>query len=112
MPQVVARARGLSVSAKKMRPIARAIKGKRVEEALTLLRFMPSPWARALAKVVNSAAANAEHNLMLDRARLKVVNVVVDEAPPLKRIKPMARGRFGRVRKRHSHVTVIVDEEA
>ena len=111
MPQVIARARNLSVSAKKMRPLARAIRGKGVEEALTLLRFMPSPWARALAKVVNSAAANAEHNLMLDRTRLKVVNIIVDEGTPLKRIRPMARGRFGRVKKRHSHITVIVDQE-
>ena len=111
MPAVRASARNVGASPKRIRPIANLIRGRKVEVALDILRFLPSPWARAIAKVVKSASSNAENNLMMDADGLKVVSITVDGAPVLKRYKIHARGRMGRVRKRFSHITVVVDEE-
>lgn len=111
MPAVSATAKNLSASAKRLRPMANAIRGKGVDEALHILQFLPSPWAKRMAKVVESAAANAENNLLMDRNGLKLVKVTVDEAARLKRFIPMGRGRGGRIRKRFSHVTVVVDQQ-
>ena len=80
-------------------------------EALDTLNLLASPWAKAVAKVVKSAAANAENNLLMDPDSLRIVTIVADQATPLKRSRPRARGRIGRITKRSSHVTVVVDEE-
>jgi large subunit ribosomal protein L22 len=87
------------------------VRGKRVEEALSLLKFSPTPTARVVAKVVKSAAANAENNFQMDPADLKIVNIFADEARTLKRFRPRARGRATPILKRSSHITVIVAEE-
>jgi large subunit ribosomal protein L22 len=63
-----------------------------------------------VAKVVKSAAANAENNLLLDQDRLVVVRIYADQGRPLKRMRPRARGRMGRIKKRSSHITVVVDQ--
>jgi large subunit ribosomal protein L22 len=60
--------------------------------------------------VVESAAANAENNMLMDRDDLRIVQITADQARPLKRFRPRARGRIGRVTKRSSHITVVVDE--
>ena len=82
-----------------------------VEEALEALQFLPSPAAAQLAKVVKSAAANAENQLYLSRSDLKIVEIFANEGPSLKRFRARARGRAARIIKRNSHVTVVVDEE-
>jgi large subunit ribosomal protein L22 len=64
-----------------------------------------------VAKTVRSASANAENNLLMDPEDLVIIKVVADQAPSLKRFRPRARGRIGRITKRSSHVTVVVDEE-
>jgi len=109
--EVKARAKNTGLSAIKVRPLADLVRGKRVDEALTLLRFTPTPKAKYLAKLVRSAVANAENNFQMDPADLKVVRIFVDEARPLRRFRPRSRGRVSPIRKRSSHITVIVDEE-
>ena len=111
MPAVRAIARNVGASPKKIRPIADLIRGKRVEDALNTLRFLTSPWAKTISKVVKSATSNAESNLMMDAENLKVVSITVDQGPVLKRLMPHARGRTGRIRKPSSHITVVVNEE-
>ena len=109
---VKAVAKDISVSTKRVKPLLELIRGKKVDEALSILSFQPSPWARTVAKVVRSAAANAENNLMLDPDRLVIVRAYADTAGGLDRFQPHARGRVGRIFKRFSHITVEVDEEA
>jgi len=105
-------AKGVGISPKKLRPIVDAIRGKKVEEALNILRFIPSPASEQIAKVVKSAAANAENNLLLDTEDLRIIGISSDEGPRLKRFRAKARGRAGPVTRRSSHITVIVEEES
>ena len=111
MPEVRATARNLGASPKRLKPIVDLVRGKSVNEALDTLNLLPSPWAKQVAKVVRSAAANAENNLLMSPDDLRIVKIVADQAAPLKRFRPRARGRMGRITKRSSHVTVVVDEE-
>jgi large subunit ribosomal protein L22 len=108
---VKATAKGLGVSPRRVRPILNAIRGKRVNDALNILMFTPSPWAKVVFKLVRSAAANAENNLMMDRDDLRISQVYANGAPSLKRFRASARGRAGRIMKRSSHITVVVDQE-
>jgi large subunit ribosomal protein L22 len=109
--EVKAIAKNTGLSAIKIRPLVDMVRGKSVDEALTLLRFTPTPKAKYLAKLVRSAVANAENNFQMDPADLKVVKIYVDEARPLRRFRPRSRGRVSPIRKRSSHITVIVAEE-
>ena len=111
MPEVKAIATDTGASPKRLKPIIDLVRGKPVSEALDTLGLLSSPWARLVAKVVRSAAANAENNLLMDQDNLVIVKIVADGARPLKRFRPRARGRMGRVTKRSSHVTVVVNEE-
>ena len=77
---------------------------------MNTLRLLPSPWAKTVAKVVQSAAANAENNMFMNRDELRIVRITADRATPLKRFRPRARGRIGRITKRSSHITVVVNE--
>ena len=109
--EVKARAKNISVSPKRIRPIVSAVRGMHVPEALTVLKFIPSPAAGEIAKVIKSAAANAENNFQLDPDSLRVVAITANEGMKLRRFLPMPRGRAGLVHKRHSHITVVVSEE-
>ena len=95
---------------RKIRPLVDMVRGKKVDEALTLLKFVPTPKAQIVAKVVKTAAANAENNFQMSPADLKIVTIFADEARSLKRHRPRARGRSSRILKRSSHITVIVTE--
>ena len=110
MPPVRAFAKGLGASQKRLKPILDMVRGHRVDEALNTLGLMTSPWAKTVAKVVQSAAANAENNMFMNRDSLKIVQITADRATPLKRCQPRARGRMGRVTKRASHLTVVVND--
>jgi large subunit ribosomal protein L22 len=109
--EVKATAKYVRVSPRKVRPILDLVRGRKVEEALPILRFLPSPTARLVAKVVKSAAANAENNFQLSPEELHIVKIYADEGPRLKRFRPKPRGRVGRIIKRSSHITVIVAEK-
>jgi large subunit ribosomal protein L22 len=77
---------------------------------MTLLRYLPTPHARLVAKVLNSAAANAENNYSLDREELRVKRAFAGEGRTLKRWKAKARGRAAPILRRTSHITVVVEE--
>ena len=106
-----ATATNTGISVKKFKPIADLVRGRNVEEALEALQFLPSPAAAQLAKVVKSAAANAENNELMDRSTLRIVTVTVDQGTTLRRFRPRARGRVGAFNRPSSHLTVEVDEE-
>jgi large subunit ribosomal protein L22 len=109
--EVRAVAKDTGISPRKARLVADMVRGRSVDEALALLQFVPSPKARVVAKVVKSAAANAENNFQMSSQDLKIVNIFVDKARTLKRIRPRARGRVSPILKRSSHITVIVAEQ-
>ena len=109
---VQATARGITVSPKKLKLVVDMVRGKKVEDALNILKYYPSPSAQHVAKVVKAAAANAENNLLLEPTALRIVGIYANEGPTLKRLRAKARGRAGRILKRSSHITVLVDEEA
>jgi large subunit ribosomal protein L22 len=109
--EVRAVAKDTGIPAAKVRPLADMVRGKKVDEALTLLQFTPTPKAKVVAKVVKSAMANAENNFQIDPADLKVVSIYVDEARSLRRYRPRSRGRVSPIRKNSSHITVIVAEQ-
>ncbi len=111
MPPVRAVAKSLGTSQKRLKPILDLVRGQRVEDALNNLSLLPSPWAKTVAKVVASAASNAENNMLMNRDNLRIVRISADNAKSLKRFRPRARGRIGRIIKRSSHVMVVVDEE-
>ena len=98
-------------SPRKVRLLIDMVRGKKVDEALTLLKFVPSPTARTVAKAIKSAAANAENNFQMSMSDLKIVSIFADEAPTLKRYRPRSRGRVSPILKRSSHITVFVDEQ-
>jgi len=109
--EVRAIAKNTGVSASKVRPLLDMVRGQKVDRALTILRFTPTPTARIVAKVVKSAAANAENNFQMSPPDLRIAGIFADEAPTLKRYRPRARGRVSPIRKHSSHITVVVTEE-
>jgi large subunit ribosomal protein L22 len=108
--EVRAMARNVRGSPRKAGLVAAVIRGKSVTEALALLRFLPQRAAKEYAKVVKSAAANAETNFNLDPGDLYVIRATADKGMTLKRFRPKARGRVGPILKRSSHLTVVVAE--
>ena len=102
--------RHLRMSSTKVGIILDEIRGKQVAEAEAILSLSTRIAATPILKLLNSAIANAENNLGLDRDELYVAEVYVNQGPTLKRIRPRAQGRAARIRKRTSHVTVILDE--
>ncbi len=102
--------RGFRMSPQKVRLVADLVRGKRVDQALAILRNMPHKAAREVYRTIESAAANAEHNFHMDRDALVVKIITVDAGPTLKRYWARARGRANLIRKRSSHITVIVDD--
>ncbi len=104
-------AKNTGISTKKVKPVIDLVRGRMVEDALRMLEFMPSPVAARVTKVVRSASANAENELLARPSELRIVEIYAGEAPRLKRFRARARGRFGRIIRRNSHITVVVDEE-
>ena len=108
-PSAVAKARFVRVSATKARRVIDLVRGKSVDEALHILRWAPQAASEPVAKVIASAAANAQNNEGLDPSTLVVATVYADDGPTAKRIRPRAQGRAFRIRKRTTHITVVVE---
>jgi large subunit ribosomal protein L22 len=108
--------RYVRISAFKARQVTRLIQGKPAQEALQTVELMPRKAARIVAKTLKSAIANAENRggtaEPVDASRLVVREAVAGEAPTLRRFRPKARGMAGRVRKRSSHIRIVVSDEA
>jgi large subunit ribosomal protein L22 len=108
-PSATAKARFVRVSATKARRVIDLVRGKPVAEALDILRWAPQSASEPVAKVIASAAANAQNNNGLDPSTLVIATLTADEGPTAKRIRPRAQGRAFRIRRRTSHITVIVE---
>ena len=108
--EVRAVAKYVRISPRKARLMMDQIRGKRAEEALNVLAFSPQKSAFLLRKLLSSAVANASENAGLDVDNLYVKRLFADEGPTLKRFRPRAMGRATRIRKRTSHLTVVLDE--
>ncbi|MCS7281351.1 MAG: 50S ribosomal protein L22 [Desulfobacterota bacterium] len=108
--EIVARARYVRISPTKMRLVAELIKKKNINTASGILSCLPNKASRILKKVLDSAIANARQRKYVDIDSLQVKNVIVDGGPMLKRYIPRALGRATMVRKRTSHITVILEE--
>ncbi len=108
-PSASAVARFVRVSPTKARRVIDLVRGKSVAEALDILRWAPQAASEPVAKVIASAAANAQNNNGLDPSTLVVATVYADGGPTAKRIRPRAQGRAFRIRKRTSHITVVVE---
>jgi large subunit ribosomal protein L22 len=100
------------MSPKKVRRVLGLIRGKKAQEAIAILRLMPSPVAEAVAGTVASAVANAENNQMMAAEDLRVVAAYADDGPRLQRHRPKARGRISPWKRRSCHITIAVEEEA
>ena len=104
----------IGVPATKVRQLIDLIRGKSVEEALTILRFSPRPVAKLVEKTLRSAIANGvtqDEEDPVDAEDLIVSRVFADEGRDLKRVRPRARGAADRIKKRHCHLTVVVSDE-
>jgi large subunit ribosomal protein L22 len=109
--EVKAQARFIRISPRKARLAVDAVRGKKVGEALNMLRYTAHRSAKVLTKVMRSAVANAEQNPGIDVDTLYVKKIFVDAGPSLKRWTPRAMGRATRILKRTSHITVVLDEK-
>jgi len=101
----------IGISPQKVRLVINMIRGKKVHEALTILRFLPTPTAKAVAKVIKSAVANAENNFQMSPAELRITDIFADKGHTLKRYRAQSRGRINPILKRSSNITVFVAEE-
>lgn len=106
-----AKLRYVRLSPQKTRLVVDMVRGKRIQEALNILRFSPQKAADVVSKLVSSAVANAEQQGVADVDRLFVKAISVDQGPVLKRFLPRAQGRATKIRKPTSHITVVLDEK-
>lgn len=109
--QARAIAKNIGHPPRKVRRVTDSIKGRRVSEALAILKFLPNLPARDVYKVVASAAANAENNYNMDPDDLWVMNAIADEGLKLKRFRARPHGRASRIMRRSTHITVYVTDD-
>jgi large subunit ribosomal protein L22 len=108
--EVKATARNIRRSPRKIRLVIDTIKGKRVDEAIAILKFMPHGGAKEILSVLRSAAANAENNYEMVPQDLWIKRIYADEGPVFKRFRARSRGMASPILKRTSHITVVVEE--
>jgi large subunit ribosomal protein L22 len=99
------------ISPTKVRVVLNHVRGKNVNEALALLKFIPKRASEPIAKVIKSAAANAEHNFNLNKDALVISQAFADQGPTMKRFHPRQRGQAFPILKRSSHITIMVKEK-
>lgn len=109
--QAKAVAKFVKAAPRKLRLVIDTIRGKQVDAAMNILRFTPKNAARIITKVLQSAVANAENNMSLDTDSLYVSAAYVDGGPIIRRFRPRAMGRATPIRKRTSHITIVVKEK-
>ena len=105
----IARTKNVGISDYKLRLVMDQIRGKMVSDAIPMLRYMTSPAAAEILKILNAATANAENNDLQSRADLKIVRITADKATWIRRFRPKARGRVGAFDRPTSHITIEVD---
>lgn len=105
-------ARYVRISSRKVKIVIDLIRGKSVREALAILEYTPKAATEPVMKLLKSAIANAENNLDMNREDLYVAEVYANQGPTLMRFRPRAQGRASRIRKRTSHITIVLDQQA
>ena len=100
------------ISARKVKIVIDNIRGKNVNEAIAILKFTPKAASPLVEKLLKSAIANAENNNMMDRSKLYVAEVYANQGTTMKRIRAATQGRANRIRKRTSHITIVLKERA
>lgn len=103
-------AKYVRVSPRKAQIVVDLIRGKKVDDALAILMYTPKSAAPVVEKLLNSAIANAENNLELDRGSLYVAEVYANQGPTLKRYWARSHGRADMIKKRTSHITIVLDQ--
>jgi large subunit ribosomal protein L22 len=98
------------ISPTKVRRITKIIKGKKAGEAMVELGFLPHKGSRIISKVLRSAMANAEQKKIADPESMRITGALVDQGPTMKRMRPRAMGRADVIKKRSSHITLILEE--
>ncbi len=106
-----AKARYIRVTPRKARLVVDLIRGKRAGEAMNMLKFMPQHASRIVEKLLRSAIANAEQKNISDVDRLRIKEAFVDKGPTMKRVMPRAMGRANIIKKRSSHITLVLGED-
>lgn len=106
--EVIAKAKNIRMSPRKVRLVIDVIRGMDVTRAQTQLRFLKKAAALPVLKLLNSAIANAEHNFQMDKATLLVKTITADGGPTIHRWTPKAFGRAAPIRKRTSHITIVL----
>ncbi|MGI6200968.1 MAG: 50S ribosomal protein L22 [Christensenellales bacterium] len=106
-----ATARYVRINARKVKLVIDLIRGKKVDEALSILAYTPKAASPVVDKLLRSAIANAENNLEMDPTNLYVAEIFANQGPTLKRLHPRAHGRADRINKRTSHITIILDQK-
>lgn len=99
------------ISSRKVKIVADLIRGKNVDEALAIVKFTPKASSEAIEKLLKSAIANAENNHEMKHENLYVAEIFANQGPTLKRIRPAAKGSAVRIRKRTSHITIVLKEK-
>jgi large subunit ribosomal protein L22 len=102
--------RYVRISSRKVKVVIDLIRGKKVGEALSILEFTPKAATEPVAKLLKSAMANATNNLGMDTSNLYIAEVYANQGPTLKRLRARAQGRANRIRKRTSHIGIVLDE--
>ena len=105
-----AKQRYARISPRKVRRITTLLKGKKAGDALVNLGFLPHKGSKILAKILKSAMANAEQKKVADPESMRISNIFVDQGPTMKRMMPRAMGRADTIRKRTSHITLVLEE--
>ena len=109
MAEIKANLKYLKISPRKVRLVADLMRGKSVEEAEAVLHFLKKRASEPLRKLLKSATANAKHNFNVERENLAIKSIRVDQGPTLKRFMPRARGTAASIKKRSSHVSLILE---
>ena len=110
VPQAVATLKYARISSRKVKIVADLIRGKNVDEALAIMKFTPKASTEILEKLLKSAIANAENNHGMSHEKLYISEIYANQGPTLKRIRPAAKGSAVRIRKRTSHITIVLRE--
>lgn len=108
--EVRASAQRVRISPRKARLVVDMVRGKKVTDAIEIMKFVPNKAAVDIEKLLRSVAANAENNYDLDSNDLWIKAIFADDASQMRRFKPKARGRVGRIIRRSTHITVIAEE--
>ena len=110
VPEAIATLKNARISSRKVKIVIDLIRGKSVDEALAIVKYTPKAASEIIEKLLKSAIANAENNHNMSHEKLYVAEVFANQGPTLKRIRPAAKGSAVRIRKRTSHITIILRE--